>query len=204
METAPPSNRTGRRRGRRRAGRGSLVRLLAVVAAVVIGAVAIFSRSQAAFTATTENNGNSFSAGTVALVDDDSANVMFNASNLKPGDTLTKCITVTYQGSITPSVVKLYGTSAGTGLAQYLNTTVEVGTGGSFASCTGFSASSTVYSGTLAGFSSAHTNYVNGATGFTAAATNDARTFRFTVALADNNLAQGLNATAVFTWEAQS
>ena len=74
------------------------LRGLALAAALMISGLLVFQSSRAAFTDTTDNTGNSLSAGTVTLVDDDATAVMFNVSNMKPGDSSQNCILVTYQG----------------------------------------------------------------------------------------------------------
>jgi hypothetical protein len=143
----------------------------------------------------------------VTITDDDGASAMFSAGNMKPGDTVVECITVTYSGSLDASV-KLYGSlTAGDGLDDYLDLTVERGSGGSFGDCTGFSASETVYApGTLDGFTGTHTSFGTGAGTWspTGGAPDDDMTYRFTVTLQDDNNAQGLTTTATFTWEAQN
>lgn len=185
---------------------GRVVRATAPVAAfLVVGALVVVG-SRAAFSATTDNTANAWSAGTVVLSDDDSGSAMFNVTAMKPGSTSTKCIVVTYSGTLTPADVKLYGTVAGSGLATHLTTTVEIGTGGSASSCTGFNAGSTLYSGTLANFGSTYTNWATGLANWSPSSTPDSRTFRFTTTLPSgaSNAAQGLNASGTFTWEAQN
>ena len=131
---------------------------------------------------------------------------MFSVSAMSPGQTITKCITATYEGSLDASV-KLYGAiTAGDGLGTYLNLTVYRGTGGAFGDCTGFTSAQTAYNGTLAGFVSAHSSFGTGAGTWTptGGAPDDDMTYEFVVSLQDNNAAQGLSATATFTWEAQN
>lgn len=169
----------------------------------------VVSTSRGAFSDTTDNTGNTVSAGTVTLVDDDSASVLFNLSGMAPTDSATECIVVTYNGDLTPaSAVQLYrsGVITGTGLDQYLDLVVEVGTGGTYSDCTGFTPSSTIFTGsTLQGFASTHQAYASALdTGWTPTGAGQARTFRFTISLQDNNAAQGLNATFGFSWEARS
>ena len=182
----------------------SFARLAAMVLACLLVSLLVFRSSRGAFATTTANSGNSIAAGTVDLVDDDSGSALITVSAMKPADSVVRCITVTYQGSLAAATIRLYGTSGGTGLGTYLDTTIEEGTGGAFGDCTGFSAASTVFSGTLAGFAAAHTGFSNGAAAFTTSSTPTARTFRFTLTLEDNNAAQGLTALPTFTWEAQS
>lgn len=88
-------------------------------------------------------------------------------------------------------------------LAPYLDTTIEIGTGGSFGDCTGFTPTSTLYTGTLDNYSTTHTSWATGLAAFTAAVNPTAQTFRFTVDVQNDPAAQSLTANADFTWEAQ-
>jgi predicted ribosomally synthesized peptide with SipW-like signal peptide len=178
---------------------------LALVAVLVVGG------TNAAFSDTTENASNSLSAGTVDLVDDDSGSAMFSVSNMLPGQIVTKCIVVTYQGTVTnPSAVKLYsgGFIDSGSLGTYLKLTVEEGTGGTFSSCTGFTTGTTIISDlALATFNTTYTNYLNGAGSWDPATTPESKTFRLTVQMdsATPNSQQGKSVTGLtFTWEVQS
>jgi len=181
-------------------------RITAPIAAFVLVGLFVMGTSRAAFFDTTDNAGNSFASGDVVLTDDDSGAAMFAVTDMAPGDVVTDCIVVTYEGSLAPADIELYvaaGSLAGTGLDDYLDMTVELGTGGSFGDCTGF-AGATVYTGDLDGFAAAHVDFAGGTGSWTAAATNDDRTYRFSFTLQDDNAAQALNATATFTWESQN
>jgi len=192
------------RHSRRAAAWPGLIRFGVPAVALALVSLVVMVGSRAAFSDTTSNAANSWSAGTVTITDDDSGSAMFNASAMKPGDTVTECIVVTYSGSLVPADVSLYGSTGGSGLDAYLDMTVDIGTGGVFGDCTGFSLSSTPFSGTLASFSATHTNFASGVLAWSPAATPQSRTYRFTLTLQDDNAAQGLNATATFTWEAQN
>lgn len=183
--------------------RAWLYRGLAVVASLGFVSVLVVTSSRAAFVDTTDNATNTFSAGDVVLNDDDTGSVLFNVNNLAPGDSRTRCIAVTYSGSLTADV-HLFGTVGGNGLADYLDLDIEVGTGGNFASCAGFVASSTLFDDELDAFGAAHTDFVSGLGGNAGATDPTTRTYRITVALQDDNAAQGRSATAGFTWEAQN
>ena len=61
-----------------------------------------------------------------------------------------------------------------------------------------------MFNNTLANFVATHTNFGNGITGWSPAVSPESLTYRFTLTLQDNNLAQGLNTTGTFTWEAQN
>ena len=72
--------------------------LLSLLLIGVLGTVAglgVFG----AFSSTTSNPNNEFAAGTVAISDNDSNTAMYNVANQKPGDSVTRCIRVTYTGS---------------------------------------------------------------------------------------------------------
>ncbi len=180
----------------------SLVRLTAVATSMLMLTVLIVTSSEAAFSDTTDNTSNTFASGSVVISDDDSGSAMFTASSMTPGVPEVECITVTYSGTLVPADVRMYATSSGA-LAPYLDTTVEVGTGGAFGNCTGFSASSTLYTGTLSNFSSTYTNWSTGLATFTAASNPTSRTLRFSVDVQNVPAAQGQSASADFTFEAQ-
>ncbi len=200
-ETAhPPTAPVGGPTARRYA----MIRLGAALAAFLLIGVFVVVSSRSAFSDTTSNASNSWSAGTVVITDDDGGSAMFNAANMKPGTSNTNCIVTTYSGSLVPADVRLYGVAGGTGLDAYLDVTIDIGTGGVFGNCTGFISSSTLFSGTLATFAATHTNFGNGIAGWSPAVNPESRTYQITVSLQDNNAAQGLNGTATFTWEAQN
>ena len=196
-----------RHRIRRRALR---LNFTAMVLGLLASGAVVLTASQAAFSDTTSNSGNSFSTGNVDLVDDDSGSAAFTVTNMVPGQSVTRCIQVTYQGSITdPNAVKLYSgglTDSGT-LASHLNLTVEEGSGGTFASCTGFTSSASIVSSTLALFATNNTNYSNGAGTWNPATTPESRSYRISVTLSASapNAQQNQSVTnLVFTWEVQS
>ena len=181
-----------------------LTRVMAIAVALLMLTVLTVSRSQAAFSDTTANTANGFNTGTVVLTDDDGgATALFTATALSPGTPVEACIEVTYSGTLTPADIKIYGTSAGT-LAPYLNTTIEIGDGGIFNDCTSFTPDgAALFTGTLSAFSTAHSGWVNGLATHTAAANPTVKSFRITVEVQNNPLAQNKTATADFTWEAQ-
>ena len=185
--------------------------VLAMAVALLLVAMMVTRTSQAAFTATTDNTGNSFTAGTVVLSDDDSGAALFAVPTMSPGDTATGCIQVTYSGTITdPQAVKLYGggyTDAGGSLSDYLELTVEEGTAGS--TCASFTSGATIVNGsTLAAFNDTDsTDYASGDGTWTPTSTPEMRAYQVTVKLADAtpNTEQGASTTDVaFVWEIQS
>src|SRR5262249_45028728 len=141
-------------------GRGSKVLLSLVVIGLVatIAGIGTFS----AFSSTTSNDNNQFASGTVVIGDNDAGAAMYSVSNKKPGDSVQACITLTYTGSL-PADVKLYTTSSIGALGQYLDMTIDKGTGNpSFPGCSGFTFGSNIFTGTLQSFASGHNSYANG------------------------------------------
>jgi hypothetical protein len=183
---------------------------LVTAAATVVGGIALSSgvmwqASNAAFTASTTNAADSWTAGTVSLVDDDSATAMFAATNLRPGSVGEKCIKLTYNGSLA-GTVKLYSTAVTGALAPYLDVVVEEGAGGDFGGCGGFTPSGTDFTGTLASFGTTRTGFASGVGSFAPAGPGDVKTYRisYTVNGGTPDTAQGANAGATFNWQAAS
>ncbi len=224
-DAAPLTRRAARelengrgRRSRRRRGAGRSAALAVVPLALLGSGALVYQASNAAFTATTATGTNTWTAGTVTLTNSGTGLVVFNLTGLKPGDTGTKCVKVTYTGNLAASGVKLYVPSltnnaglGAAGLGTYLDLVITEGTGGSPTAlnshdCTGFVAGSTLTSSdTLATFQAAHDDYSTGVSSWApAASSNDTRTYRITYTLQDDNAAQGKNVQAVFQWEAQS
>jgi predicted ribosomally synthesized peptide with SipW-like signal peptide len=194
-----------------------------LAAAVPLGMLAsgalIWQASYAAFSSTTTNPNNTFSAGTVTLTDSRQgppASVMFTPTGLKPGSTGTSCIKVTYNGSLAANV-KLYvapsdlTTSSSTNLAQYLTVQVAEGSG-SANDCSDFTGGTNIYNATgqgdltktLSAFSTASGNFATGVSSFAPTGSGQTKTYKITYWLQDNSAAAGMNSTAKFTWEAQN
>ncbi|MFC9419937.1 TasA family protein, partial [Bacillus mobilis] len=146
----------------------NLLRLGAGALGLAAVGVLLVQGSSAAFTASTDSKGNVVESGTVVLTNDGSSTAMFNVGNLNGGQTVTRCVNVAYNGSLT-SDIKLETIASGD-LAAGLATTVEVGsgaTGGTGFDCTGFTGGTSQYTGTLADLSAGHGTYANGLGGYT-------------------------------------
>ena len=190
-----------------------LLGLATIPVAVVGSGLLVIGSSYSVFSATTSNPSSSWSTGSLHLTDDDSNAAMFNAADLKPGSTGTKCIAVTEDGSL-PSTVKLFGTDYSTTkeLGTYIDLTITAGTGGSFSSCDGFTplaTDSAVYSGTLADFAASSSGYSSGvpSTGaWQPGSGTQTRVYRITYRISSGapNTSQSGNAAIGFTWEAET
>jgi hypothetical protein len=196
-------------------GKGAKLALSCAMLAMV--ALICGASTFSAMNDTSVNASNSFTAGSVKLGNNTGATAMLSLSGAKPGSSVTGCINLTYSGTL-PATVKLYDSLSGTGLDAYLTLTVTRGTfSGTPAagSCTGFTADSTnyaglgagiIYSGTLTAFPQSASSALGDPTTASPATWSNgtAHGYELQVTLQNNNAAQGLNATANFTWEADN
>lgn len=189
--------------------------------ALVATAGIVAASSYSVFTSTSSSPGNSFSAGSVVLMNDSTTagtqsstgSALYTASNITPtSPAVVKCVTVQSSGSV-PSAVKFYTGSpttsnpSGNSLASYLKVQVEVGTAGS--TCSSFtSSSSIVAAGTTLTQLETFTSYSNSkdTTWTPAGGTTETRAFRFTVTpdSAMPNSLQGASTGVTFIWEADN
>lgn len=180
----------------------------AVVAGLLGSGAFVWQGTNAAFTSTTSNGANNWTAGAVTIGDDDSGTALFNVSGLVPGNTGSKCIRVTYTGNVTSSV-KLYVSASSGSLADYVDLVVEEGSGGGnvgdFSSCSTFSGS-TVYSGTLSNMATTKNSFANGVGTFAPTGSGQFKVYKFTYTLnaSTPNNQQSATASATFQWESQA
>jgi hypothetical protein len=188
---------------------------LAITMALIVGMWSVAdtgAQTWAALSGSTANDGNAFSAGTVALTDNDGgSSPMFTFTNQRPGVVDNSCIRVNYAGSLA-ATVRLYASVSGT-LAPYVNVTVTRGSDPTpaFDSCTSFTPDAINYNGLGNGvlfsgpLSSFPTTYAGALADPAASWTSGTSvSYRFSVQIADDNAAQGLSAASTFTWEARS
>jgi len=187
-----------------------------LLTALCVGALGSFAAMGVfgAFSSTTTNAGNTITAGTVAIADNDAGAAMYSIAAAKPGESVSKCIKVTYTGSLDADV-HIYTTSTIGSLGQYVELTITPGTQTtpSFPSCTGFVADSggALYTGTLQNFGTTKNSYANGVVDYpgstTKWATNDSVIYQVTATLQSSapDAAQGLTTGShTFTWEARN
>lgn len=181
--------------------------------AIILAGGLVWQSSYAAFTATTRNAGNSWSAGSVALTDDDKGAAAFSVTNLVPGDTGAKCIVVSSNANV-PGEVRDYATNlnASTGLAEHIQFKIEMGTGGSFNDCTGFTpGAATETFRPLSQVASTSHDYATGGHAWTTTGTAASRSYRVTWQFNTDGLTQqqidslqGSTVSADVVWEFRS
>lgn len=194
----------------------TIAKWAALPAALLVSGVLVSQASYSAFNATTSNAGNNWASGSLALTNDAAGTALFTASNIKPGDAGSKCITVSSTATVA-STLKLYAANYSKGaksLGDRINVTV---TSGSFpgaapanGACTGFTTGSVAVATTsLTSFAAASTSYATGADSFALAA-GGTRTYKIDWTFvtagspAADNPYQGDTTSIGFTWETQS
>jgi hypothetical protein len=179
--------------------------------AVLLAGLMVWQGTNAAFSADTRNLGNSWETGSVTITDDDNGSAMFNVQNLVPGQTGSRCIVVTASPTVA-STVKTYTHSLQQdGLEDNVLVSMEEGTGGSFADCTGFAAV-----GDPTGFmtlteAALINDYAIGVLPWTVAAGTSSKTYRISwefdtsgLTQAQVDALQGKSASFNIEWEMQN
>jgi len=203
---------------------------VAVPVGLVMSLAVTWGSTHAAFTASTDNVGNSWQTGSVVLADSDSEAALFSTttdSALKPGSTRSRCIRLDYTGSLPADIHMYAGTpnAGATTLDPYLVMSVEWGTDVTAATTvaadctTGFTRTSTptfLYntqqadgssadpSRTLAHLKATHRDHGSGLVVSTGTVQNTYLTLRITYAVKNDNGAQNTQSSATFTWEARN
>jgi hypothetical protein len=136
-------------------------------------------------------------ADTSTLTTDAGSAPLATAAQLAPGVVVERCIVVTTATQYTSADLGMFATANG-GLADHLTVTVETGSGGSFADCTGF-AGRLIYVGTLSGLAGAYDATRPERVGRYNPDTSSV-TLRLRFAVQDTNAAQGQTTSASFWW----
>ncbi len=203
LPTAPPNPSQDQGSTPSPLGRG----LKAAAAVIVVISIAVFvwnavATSTARVTATTSGN-SFFSAGTIDLVQPDTAvELLFDADGLYPGRTTSGCVEIEYRGSI-PASVRLHADRVGgTGLESFIDLRIIDITP---AGCAAADADSglPVYDGPLARLWRVHPNYRDALVLREAMQPGDRIALFATASVVDDNAAQGLTTEFTITVEAR-
>lgn len=186
--------------------------------AILAAGLMVWQGSNAAFSSTTRNPGNSWSTGSVALTDDDSGTAAVQVANLTPGQTGSKCIVVTASSSVSGQVRAYVQNLAVSpqGLEDHVTLSIEQGTGGSFNDCTGFVPDASVpvvAAEPLSQLALTNKDYATGGTPWTTTgvASGESKTYRGTWLFDTTDLSQleidalqGATTSVDLVWELQS
>ena len=164
--------------------------LFPLATALAAGAMAI--GSGATFSSQSTNNGNTYAAGTLTQ-SNTVTGALFNLINLKPGDSITKTVTIKNTGTL-PAKFSLTGTATNGFAANMLSFGIKEGTT-SLVTQPSLGAVTAVVLPSTASLTVPAT---------TAWAPGESHTYTFTVALdpLTTDTDQGKSATAAFTWDA--
>ena len=192
-----------------------MLRAAAPLAGLLVAALLVWQGSNAAFSATTDNTGDAWATGNLVLTNNGGGTVyagttsaLFTESNLKPGNTGFKCITVQSSGSLAGNLRLFRGAITGTNsaaLAAVLDVTVDaVAVAASTnvaANCTGYTGGSggALYNGILNTMPSTYA----AASGLAVAGGTQRVAYRigWTLNASAGNSVQSSNAVASLMWE---
>jgi predicted ribosomally synthesized peptide with SipW-like signal peptide len=187
-------------------------KILGTLAAVTLVGVLGVAGTTAALSDTTDNELNEFDAGEVDLEDNDSGSFMYDIEDAEPGDSIERCIQISYTGTMDSDVALFMATPVDT-VAPYVDMLVEVGTQSSpvFPDCTGFTPAQTLHDGTLADFQATHGSAAAGAVYSpngvgTPWEPGDTVVYRVTLELSTDTRGPGENFSGAhtYTWQADS
>lgn len=134
-------------------------------------------------------------ATTAPALSTDATGPLFSAGLLAPGNPLERCLLVSWSGAA-GAVLGISADVEGS-LAQYLDVTVQTGTGGGYAGCGEFTAAGAGWQGTLAELGAAR-DAVAGQVPLTQVPdASGSTTVRITMVVRDDNRAQSLSATGL-------
>lgn len=211
MSTKPVSKEQRRRRA---------LRAAAPAAGLLAAGLLVWQGSYSAFSATTVNNGDVWTSGTLTLTNNGggaayaaTTTATFNEVGLKPGSSNTKCITVKSIGTAA-GALKFYESSladSAPSLGAQIQVTIDAAPVAAdvLANCVGFPAVGLTNVATGIALTALPGSYVAAVpsvavpSGTQLVAYRIAYTFATTGTNAGDNLLQGKTVTAGFTWELQ-
>jgi len=160
---------------------------MALSALVMIGLTVSAEQTSASFTASTTNPGNQFAAATLTMSNDKSTSAsLISLSNMVPGDSASRTVTITNSGSVGFTYTGVSSTGASTLLWSDTTNGLQV---------TVTRGATTLYTGALSGLTLAASPTV-------AASGTDTLTFLFSLPTSAGNTFQGLTQTFTITYTA--
>lgn len=160
---------------------------MALAGMVLVGLTATADKTSANFTATTSNPSNTFASATISMSNDKpSANQLVNITNLVPGDTASRTVTITNTGNAGFTYTAAASATANTLLWSDTTNGLQV---------TVLRGATTIYTGALK-------NLALPASGTIAAAGTDTLTFNFSFPTSAGNTFQTLSQDFTITYTA--
>lgn len=170
-------------------------RSFAAAVSVLLIATLVVNRSSAALNGDPATASSALELGSIELTDDDQGRSLFDLADLTPARPVEQCIEVTYLGTILPVALEVRVNADGA-LADYLDITIDEGTGGGYESCAQFERRRSIVDGTVADVEASGWFEVGDLLN-----TGDSRTFRVTLLVQDDERAIGQGANLELGWE---
>ena len=191
-------------------------RRLLLTALVLAGFAAVtITGTYAAFSKTSANSSNQFTAGSLSLTDGHAAATAISITGLRPAAPASNCMLVANGGNVSASL-RQYASSSGS-LTPYLQLKVTRGSGlsGAWPLCTGFTADGTdyvgqgsgvVYNGALSSFPASYATATTDPTNGSPAtwAGGESHAYKYEISVSNTAAAEGLTGSLTITWEARS
>ncbi|GAA1182051.1 hypothetical protein GCM10009654_44120 [Streptomyces hebeiensis] len=184
-----------------------LVRVAPVPLGLLLSGALVWGATNADWSGTSSNSGNTWVAGSMGLANDSKV-PMFHIDDMRPGDAGSNCTTVTSNADF-PTALKLYSNAPNwpNNFQSFINLEIEVGSGGTFGNCKGFTPHKTAFDGTLDQFVALHTDFRTGVGPWILPGKPpNSLSFRFSWRFSPSapNSSQGAATNeASFTWEAR-
>jgi hypothetical protein len=160
---------------------------MALSALVLIGLTVTSDKTSANFTATTTNPGNTFGSATLTMSNDKSAAAsLVNLTNMVPGDTANRTVTITNTGNVGMTYTGAISATANTKLWSDLTNGIQV----------------TVKRGATSLYTGPIKNLVLAASATIAASATDTLTFDFSLPVGADNTFQALTQDFTITYTA--
>lgn len=184
-----------------------LAQVVPIPLGLLLSGALVWGATNADWSGTSSNSGNTWESGSLGLANDSKV-PMFRIDNMRPGDTGSNCIRIKSNASF-PTALKLYSNSPNwpTNFQSFINLKIEVGSGGTFGDCNGFTPQRTAFDGTLDQFIALYTNFRTGLGPWTLPGKPpNSLSFRFAWKFspsAPNSSQSVATNEASFTWEAR-
>lgn len=190
--------------------RGFVAPLVALLV-LLAGAYVVWAGTSTAsgrIAASTSNESSFIAAGAIDLTVDAgegaaSTGLLIDAAGLYPGLRVERCFAVSYAGTLQGVPVRLFGQpGGGTGLEAFIDTEIERGSG-TDNECGDFSATATLFEGTLLALWEQHGSFDRGVPVIEAADDGATTWVRIAIEVVDDNDAQALTTAFWLTLEAR-
>lgn len=139
-----------------------LAQVVPVPLGLLLSGALVWGATNADWSGTSSNSGNRWTSSSLGLAND-SRVPMFRVDRMHPGDTGSNCIRIKSNADF-PTALKLYtdADSWPSDFQSFINLKIDVGSGGSFGNCKGFTPHRSAFDGTLDTFIALHTDFRTG------------------------------------------